>query len=149
MQYHFKIYKEGSGFWAHGVELEGCVTQADSREELEFNMAEALNGMLDEPEGSQHIFPYPDLTITGRNIVKVSVDPQIAFAMQVRQSRVTNKWTQKEAAKALGMKNIYSYQRLESSKTANPELSTLTRLCKVFPGFSVDRILDTGAFAQV
>jgi antitoxin HicB len=147
MKYHFKVHKAEKwevGFWAHGLELRGCVTQGDTREELEFNMAEALNGMLDEPEESKHIFPDPDPTLKGRNIVAVPVDPQIAFAMQVRQSRLKNKWTQKEAAKALGMKNIFSYQRLESSKTANPELSTLMRLCAVFPGFSVDRILDVG-----
>ena len=151
MQYHFRIHKAGKGelgFWAQGMELDGCFTQGDTQEELDFNLQEALNLHLDEPEDSKHIFPPPDPSLKGRNIVAVPVDPQIAFAMQVRQSRLKNKWTQKEAAKALGMKNIFSYQRLESSKTANPELSTLIRLCTVFPDFSVDRILDVGAPAK-
>lgn len=144
MLYHFKFHREGTGFWAEGIEIKEALTQGDSWEELEFNMREVLDLCLDEPEESKHIFPDPDPTLKGRNIVAVPVDPKIAFAMQVRQSRLKNKWTQKEMARALGMKNIYSYQRLESSKTANPELSTLMRLCAVFPGFSVDRILDVG-----
>ncbi len=27
MKYHFKIHKEGKGFWAECLELEGCITQ--------------------------------------------------------------------------------------------------------------------------
>src|SRR6218665_3650278 len=119
MIYHFRFYKEEKGFWAKGIEIKEALTQGDTWEELEFNMRDVLDLALDEPEDSKLIFPDPNLSLKGRNIVAVPVDPKIAFAMQVRQSRLKNKWTQKEAAKALGMKNIFSYQRLESSKTAN------------------------------
>jgi antitoxin HicB len=148
MFYHFRVRKEKIGYSAQGIEIDACITQGDTWAELAHNMAEVLDLAFDEPEDSKRIYPDPNPDLKGRNIVAVPVDPQIAFAMQVRQSRLKNKWTQKEAAKALGMKNIFSYQRLESSKTANPELSTLMRLCAVFPGFSVDRILDVGAAAK-
>lgn len=49
--------------------------------------------------------------------------------------------TQKEAARLLGMKNIYSYQRLESGKTANPELLTLVRIKQVFPEIDLDDVV--------
>lgn len=49
--------------------------------------------------------------------------------------------TQREAAKLLGMKNIYSYQRLESGKTANPELLTLVKIKKVFPEIDLDDVV--------
>ena len=43
MKYHFKVHKEGDRFWAQCLELEGCVTQADTREELDQHMRDALN----------------------------------------------------------------------------------------------------------
>lgn len=49
MTYHFKVHKEGSGFWAQCIEFEGCLTQADSIKELEKNMQEALELYLYEP----------------------------------------------------------------------------------------------------
>jgi len=42
MYYHFKIHKEPDGYWAECIELEGCVTQGDSLDELQKNMEEAL-----------------------------------------------------------------------------------------------------------
>ena len=45
-------------------------------------------------------------------------------------------------AHKMGFKNLYSYQRLESSKTANPEFSTLLQIKKVFPEFEVDELLS-------
>ena len=34
MKYHFKIHKEKGGFWAECLELVGCSTQADTKDEL-------------------------------------------------------------------------------------------------------------------
>jgi len=141
MRYHFKIHREGKKYWAQGVELDGCFTQADSIEDLAANMEEALNLFLDEPADSSAVFSDSRPLLKGRNIISVPVEPKIAFAMQVRQSRLRRKLTQHEAATKLGMKNLYSYQRLESSKTANPELTTLMRIKKAFPEFSADLVL--------
>ena len=47
MKYQFKIHKEGNGYWAQCIEFEGCITQADSIEELHRNMQEALNLYLE------------------------------------------------------------------------------------------------------
>ena len=145
MFYHFKVHKEGKLSWAQGIELEGCFTQGETQEELTANMHEALNLHLDEPVNSNVVFPEPRENLKGRNIVAVPVDPKIAFALQVRQSRLRHKLTQKQAAKSLGMKNVFSYQRLESSKTANPEFGTLMRISEAFPEFSVDKILEKPA----
>ena len=138
MEYHFKFRKEKVGYSAHCLELDGAVTQGDTWKELEHNMAEALNLYLDEEADSDLIFPDPNPGLKGRNVVKVAVEPKIAIAMLVRQARARRKLTQKQAAEKLGMKNVYSYQRLESSKTANPEFTTLLRLKAAFPEFSVD-----------
>lgn len=49
MRYHFKVHKEGKGFWAECLELKGCITQGNSKKELLENMQESLNLYLEEP----------------------------------------------------------------------------------------------------
>ena len=39
----FKIHKEDNGYWAECIGLEGCDTQADTLEELNSNIKEALS----------------------------------------------------------------------------------------------------------
>lgn len=142
MKYHFKIHKEGSGFWAECIELSGCFTEADSMEELRENMEEALNLYLEEPKDSKKLAPLPDNSISPyRNIVEVQVDPSIAFSFMVRYNRIKKGLTQQQAADKLGFDNIYSYQRLENKK-CNPTLKLLSQIKKVFPDFSVDFALS-------
>ncbi len=141
MKYHFKIHKASKGFWAECLELDGCITQGEDREHLQLMMEDALSAYLFEPESSKHIFPMPDLTLKGRNIVTASVDAKTAMAMVLRQSRLQMKLTQRQVATKLGMKHIFQYQKLESGKTANPELATLAKLKLVFPNLSVDSVL--------
>jgi antitoxin HicB len=141
MKYHFKVHKEGKGFWAECLELEGCITQGDSREHLGAMMHDALAAYLNEPVSSKHIFPMPNHYQSGRGIVEVQVAPEIAIAMTIRQLRVSAGKSQKEMADWLGMKSLFSYQRLESSKNGNLQLGTMVKLKKVFPEFSVDAVL--------
>jgi antitoxin HicB len=140
MKYHFRVHKGEKFPWAQCIEGE-WVTQGNSREELDFNMKEMLDLTLDEPEDSTWIPPMPDPAIKGRNIVAVEVDPRIAMAMMIRVSRLKHGLTQREAARRMGIANVSQYQRLESGKTANPELGTLVKIKKLFPEFSVDFVL--------
>ena len=141
MKYHFKVHKEGKGFWAECMELSGCYTQADSMEELHKNMQEALNLYIDESETSKRLAELPDETILpSRNVVEVQMDPLIAFAFMVRYHRIKHGLTQQEAAHKLGFERIYSYQRLENKKS-NPSLKLLSRIKKVFPDISIDLAL--------
>lgn len=137
MKYHFKVHKERNGYWGESLELEGCLSQGDTFEDLKRNLKEALDLYLDEPEDSRVILKLPRRHVSGRNILEVEVDPQIALAVLVRSERLKRKWTQKEAARRLGVP-LYSYQRLESSKTSNPEWKTLIKLKKVYPSLSLN-----------
>lgn len=137
MKYHFKIHKEKKGYWEECVELKGCVSQGDSLDELGKNLSESLNLYLDEPEDSQVIFTSPKKTMKGKNILSVEVDPQIALALLIRTERLKRKWTQANAAKEIGIP-LYSYQKLESSKTANPEWKTLIKVRKIFPSLNIN-----------
>ena len=136
MQYHFKIHKEKGGYWAEGVELKGCFSQGEDIEELKTNLEEALNLHLDEPEDSRMVFPLPKYRVRGKNIVRISVDPQIALAMLLRMERLKRKMTQNDVAKKLGVP-LYSYQKLERARTANPEWKTLVKLLRLFPTFNL------------
>ncbi len=140
MEYHFKIHKEGSGFWAQCIELEGCITEANTLKKLKINMQEALNLYIEEAENSDDLANLPDNSIKLRkNIIKIPVNPQVAFAFLVRYYRIKYKLTQKQAAKKLGFQSIYSYQRLETKK-CNPRLETIALLKRLFPEFSIDYV---------
>lgn len=138
MTYHFRVHS-GAPPWAECIELEGCMTQGRNRAELEKNMQEALNLYLEEPESSKVVFPPPARTRTNRNVVGVEVDPGVAFAVQLRQFRLRNHLTQKEAARRLGLQSIYSYQRLE--RRANPSLRMIKKVTTLFPELSLDLVL--------
>lgn len=141
MKYHFKIHREGTGFWAQCIELPGCFTQGDSKEELIVNMKEALNAFIEESSDAACLAPLPDASnVSNTNIVEVPLDPEVAFGFMVRYFRVQNGMTQKEAAHHLGMKNIFSYQRLE--RRCNPTLDVMKKLRSIFPKLSVDRLFS-------
>jgi antitoxin HicB len=102
-------------------------------------MQEALNLYLDEPASSSIIFPPPARMAVTRGVVEIEVDPAVAFAVQLRQSRLRSGMTQKEAARRLGLRSIFSYQRLE--RRANPSLATIKKVTALFPGLSLDSVL--------
>ena len=143
MKYHFLIHKNKDGIWAECLELKGCITQSENNtmDDLQKNMTEALNLYLDEPD-PKIIFPLPDDKIKGSNVVKIPVEPGIAFAMLLRYERKAKKLTQKEMAKRLGFKNIWSYQKLESPDKANPELNTISKIKKVFSDFNLNLVFN-------
>jgi predicted RNase H-like HicB family nuclease/DNA-binding XRE family transcriptional regulator len=138
MKYHFRIHKNG-GLWAECIEFEGCVTQGKNRAALNRNMKEALDLYLDEPESSRMTFPSPRARVTGPGIAVVEVDSGVAFSMQLRQLRIRANLTQKQAAARLGMRSLFSYQRLE--RRSNPSLATIKKVKGLFPDFSLDSVL--------
>jgi predicted RNase H-like HicB family nuclease/DNA-binding XRE family transcriptional regulator len=132
MNYHFIVHKEDNGYWAECCELEGCLTQSDTMEELHTSCEEALNLYLEEPNDSPILFPLPDETLdTKDDLLKITVEPEIALTVLLRNYRINSNMTQKQAAKMLGMKNVYSYQRLE--KKSNPTLNIIKKIHHVFP----------------
>lgn len=142
MIYHFKIHKEKKGFWAECIELPGCFTQGRTMVELVKNMREALNLYVSESSSSEDLAALPDNSIKeSKTIISVPLDPQVAFAFQVRYFRIKRGLTQQETANMMGFDTIYSYQRLES-KRCNPSLKMIARVQSTFPDFSVDFIMS-------
>jgi len=138
--YHFNVHEDEKGFWAECVELSGCVTQAESFDELEIQCKEALNLYLEEPKDSKMVFPLPNESLdSDKTLIKAEVDPEIALAVLLRFYRFNSKLTQKQMAEMLGMKNLYSYQRLE--KRSNPTLSIIKKIHTVFPEIRIEKIV--------
>ena len=142
MKYHFKIHRvRKGGFWAECLELSACLTEADTREELEENMAEALRLYILEESDDAYLAPLPDSSIKkARNVVEVQLDPRVAFSLLLRHYRRRQKKSQNEVRMILGYRNLYSYQRLESG--ANPTIATVARIKEHFPRFPIERIFS-------
>lgn len=136
MKYHFKVHNDVDGFWAECLEIKGCTTQAESKDELIINMKEALDLMMDEPEDSKILYPLPNAKYGDkRSVIEVEVDPNIAFAFLLRRSRIKKGFTQAQMKELLQFKSLFSYQKLEMSKYANPTLKSLKRIKDAIPDF--------------
>ena len=96
MKYHFEVHTEESGFWAECLELPGCVSQGDSKDELAENLREAVSLYLEEPAESLLEVPLPNpLWANDDRYLPIEVEPEIAFGVLLR------------AAEKLGMKSLY------------------------------------------
>lgn len=140
MKYHFRVHKEDGGFWAECIELDGCVTQADTLDDLKVVTKDALNIYLDEPADSKLYFPLPKTNVRGSDVIEVEADPEIAFAALMRGYRLSRSLSQTAMAELLGMEHVYSYQRLE--KRSNPTLATLKKIKDRLPEFPMGLVLS-------
>ena len=91
MRYHFRVNRESDGCWGECLELEGCVTQGETLDELESNAKEAIDLYLEEGEDSSLILPLPD-TVNGReeSVMEIAVEPGIAGPFLRRQRLVAD-----------------------------------------------------------
>lgn len=140
MKYHFKVHQEKKSYWAECIELKGCLSQGDTKEELMQNLKEALELYLSEPDSSSIIFPEPMKLKKQKSIVEIHIDPSIAFAIQLKQIRLKRRLTQKAMMDILKIKHLSNYQRLENPNKANPELRTLVELKSYLPELSIEAI---------
>lgn len=103
-------------------------------DELLENMEDALNLYLDEPEDSKIDFPLPKQRIKKTSTtVEIPVNSKVAFALLLRHARHEKNLTQSKMAKLLNYSSVFSYQKLESSKSANPTLVKVQKLQEDLP----------------
>ena len=108
-------------------------------DELNMNMEFALNLYLDEPEDSRITFPLPHKKYSqSSSIVEVAVNSRVAFALLLKRARLEKKLSQTKMAKLLNYSSVFSYQKLESSKSANPTLAKVQRLKEILPNLRLD-----------
>jgi antitoxin HicB len=87
------------------------------------------------------VFPLPDESLnSNRKLLKISVEPELALAVLLRLNRINSNMTQKQIAELLGIKNVYSYQRLE--KKSNPTFNVMKKIHTVFPNIKFEYIFQ-------
>ncbi|MGL1890142.1 MAG: type II toxin-antitoxin system HicB family antitoxin [Spirochaetaceae bacterium] len=134
MIYHFELHKEEDGFWAECVELDSCMSEGKTIDELKSNLKEALDGVLQTSFGHNFEHPMPQDELNNDNkYLKIEPSSDIAFSVLLRHYRISHRKTQESMKGALGMKSRNSYVKLEQK--GNPTLKTLVKIVKTFPDF--------------
>jgi hypothetical protein len=139
MHYHFKVHKEGNAYWAECCEFSAhtCTDGPGTLDDLRKQCVECLDVALYRDDNDPDDIPMPNYSLdNNKRLLKIPVEPGRAFSMLLKKSRLRSKLTQKEAAARLGMKNLYSYQRLE--KKPNPTLAVMERVWKAFPDIKLE-----------
>ena len=91
---------------------------------------EALTGYLSSLFERNIKIPVPS-TASNKDCYLIEPDPDVAIPIMLRNLRDTNKLTQSDVAKVIGV-SYQAYQRLEKPGKSNPTVKTLDRLARVF-----------------
>ncbi|MCL1991434.1 MAG: helix-turn-helix domain-containing protein [Spirochaetes bacterium] len=117
-------YVESPGFY------DGYITYGDSLDEAKNMAVEATRGLLESylEHGDKVTIPK---TVKGRGWHNIEVEPGLAFALWLRNTRLSHNMSLADIAEKMGVKHNV-YQKLENPKTANPTLKTLKKLELIF-----------------
>ena len=117
-------YVESPGFY------EGYLTYGDTFDEAKTMAAEAVSGLLESyiEHGDKFTIPKGG---TSSGWYNVEIEPGLAFALWLRNARMSRNMTLADMAEKMGVK-YQVYQKLENPKTANPTLRTLKKLETIF-----------------
>ena len=117
-------YVESPGFY------DGILTYGNSLEEAKVMAAEAVSGLLETylERGDKFTIPKGE---SSAGWYAIEIEPGLAFALWLRNARLSHGMTLAEVAEKMGVK-YQVYQKLENPKTANPTLKTLKKLEIIF-----------------
>ena len=133
LKYHGIIHHDSDGYWIEFPDLKGCVTEADTYEDLLTNASEALNLYLEDFVCNEKELPKPTAIINNLDptvtIATIDVNPEIAVPLMIKQIRQENNVSQMEVAEKMGVK-YQTYQQVESIKKFNATIKTLRKVAK-------------------
>lgn len=127
------IHEENNCFWAEFPDLEGCLIQEDTFEQLKISCNKVLSSFLESLDSRKIKIPAPS-NLSGNNIIYFTPNINIAFAISLKQTREKLGWTQKELAEKAGL-SWAVYQKIENPRRSNPTLSTVEKIQNAI-GFS-------------
>lgn len=128
IKYKAKIQKDDEGYFVEFLDLPGCVTSGDSKEQAIKNAVEALDLYLEEANDPR--WPLPKAR-NHKNSEWVIASDEVSIPLMIREARKKKKLTQNQAAELLGMK-LQTYQKLEYIRKSNPTAFTLLKIAKAF-----------------
>ena len=117
-------YVESPGFY------DGYITYGSSQDEAKDMATEAVTGLLESYLEHGDRFVIPRAT-TAKGWCNIEVEPGLAFALWLRNTRLSHNMTLADVAEKMGVK-YQVYQKLEHPKTANPTLKTIKKLETIF-----------------
>lgn len=121
---------EDNSYLVEFADLPGCITEGETLDEALSNGREALTGYLASMFERNIQIPSPS-TVSDNNCYLIEPEPDVAIPIMLRKLRDTNKLTQSDVAKVIGV-SYQAYQRLEKPGKSNPTVRTLDRLARVF-----------------
>ncbi len=125
-----KYSKSDECYLVEFPDLAGCHTYGDTLEEAQEMAIEALSGYLESIDLRKMDIPKPS-ELKGKDLYYIAPEPKTAFAVWMKLKRIEKGLTQQKAAELLEI-NFQSYQKYENPKLANPTLTTLKKIEKVF-----------------
>ena len=117
-------YVESPGFY------DGYMTYGSTLEEAIAMAVEAVSGLLESylEHGDKYTIPKGG---TSADWYDIEIDPGLAFALWLRNARMSRNMTLAEVAEKMGIK-YQVYQKLENPRMTNPTLKTLKKLESIF-----------------
>jgi antitoxin HicB len=117
-------YVETPGFY------KGYMTYGSTLDKAKAMAAEAVSGLLESylEHGDKFTIPKGG---TSLDWYSIEIEPGLAFALWLRNARLSHNMTLAEVAEKMGVK-YQVYQKLENPRTANPTLKTLKKLETIF-----------------
>lgn len=125
-----KYSKNDKCYLVEFPDLPGCHTYGSNMDEAGEMAVEALTGYLESIDLRKMDIPKPS-ELKGKDIFYISPEPKTAFAIWMKLKRIEKGLTQQKAAELLEI-NFQSYQKYENPKLANPTLTTLKKIERVF-----------------
>jgi antitoxin HicB len=121
---------EDNSYLVEFADLPGCITEGETLDEALCNGREALTGYLSSMFERNILIPPPSTAVNNSNYL-IEPEPDVAIPLMLKKLRDTNKLTQNDVAKVIGV-SYQAYQRLEKPGKSNPTVKTLDRLARVF-----------------
>ena len=109
---------------------DGYLTYGKTLEKAKAMAAEAVSGLLESYLEHGDKFDIPKLN-AAPDWYGIEIEPGLAFAMWLRNARISRNMTLAEVAEKMGVK-YQVYQKLENPRTSNPTLKTLKKLEAIF-----------------
>ena len=109
---------------------DGILTYGNTLDDAKAMAAEAVSGIVESYLEHGDKFTMPEKK-TSVGWYGVEIETGLAFALWLRNARISSNMTLAEIAEKMGVK-YQVYQKLENPKTANPTLKTLKKLEEIF-----------------
>lgn len=130
MFYEAFVSRDGDSYLVEFPDCVGCQTFADSADEVAAMAQEALEGWLEANLAERRVPPAPKRhkAPLGASVLRVTVNPVLTIALQVRWVRQERGLSQGDLAKMVGVTQ-QAIAKLEDPD-ANPTLDTLRKVAK-------------------